>query len=126
MIQPVPGRTIDGTQSQGSAIGQSGTDRATLGWMIQSRWDWICNTLSASIGEGPGWDKWDFLEIANEVELADLRNIFVKFLEHPPTTKLSSLIWAKREDYIAAHGEITEELELPARKVESDRWGKNP
>ncbi|HZL78245.1 MAG TPA: hypothetical protein VFC17_05280, partial [Candidatus Limnocylindrales bacterium] len=31
LMQPVPGRKICGTQTQGSAVGPSGTDRATLG-----------------------------------------------------------------------------------------------
>ncbi len=96
-------------------------DKALKKWTVENRWLPAVNRIR----EQRSWDKWDFLEIANEVELADLRNILVKFLENPAKTKVSSLIWAKRADYVAAHGEITEDIELPARKVDDD-WNKNP
>ncbi|MCI0541611.1 MAG: DEAD/DEAH box helicase family protein [Verrucomicrobiales bacterium] len=90
-------------------------DKALKKWTVINRWLPAVNRIR----EQHGWDKWDFLEIANEVELADLRNIFVKFLENPSATKVSSLVWAKRQDYVATHGEITEDFELPERKVEN-------
>ena len=97
-------------------------DKALKKWTVVNRWLPAVNRIR----EQYGWDKWDFLEIANETELADLRNILVKYLENPSATKVSSLVWAKREDYVAAHGEITEDIELPERKVENNRWDKNP
>ena len=97
-------------------------DKALKKWTVENRWLPAVNRIR----ENHGWDKWDFLEIANEVELADLRNILIKRLKNPPAAKPSSFIWAKREDYVAAHGEITDDIELPARKVDNDRWGKNP
>ena len=96
-------------------------DKALKKWTVINRWLPAVNRIR----ENHGWDKWDFLEIANEVELSDLRNILVKFLANPSATKVSSLIWAKRADYIAAHGEFTDDFELPERKVEDD-WNKNP
>jgi type III restriction enzyme len=97
-------------------------DKALKKWTVINRWLPAVNRIR----EQHGWDKWDFLEIANETELADLRNILVKFLENPSKTKVSSLIWAKREDYIAAHGEFTDDFELPERPVETESWNKNP
>lgn len=96
-------------------------DKALKKWTVINRWLPAVNRIR----EQHGWDKWDFLEIANETELADLRNILVKFLANPSATKVPSLIWAKRADYIAAHGEFTDDFELPERKVEDD-WNKNP
>lgn len=97
-------------------------DKALKKWTLINRWLPAVNRIR----EQHDWDKWDFLEIANEVELADMRNILVKFLENPSATKVSSLIWAKRQDYIAAHGEFTDDFEIPERPVEAESWNKNP
>jgi type III restriction enzyme len=97
-------------------------DKALKKWTVMNRWLPAVNRIR----EQHHWVKWDFLEIANEVELADMRNILIKFLENPSATKVSSLIWAKRQDYIAAHGEFTDDLELPERTVEEDDWNKSP
>jgi type III restriction enzyme len=97
-------------------------DKALKKWTVINRWLPAVNRIR----EQHHWDKWDFLEIANEVELADMRNILVKFLENPSATKVSSLIWAKRQDYIAVHGEFTDDLELPERTVEDEDWNKSP
>ena len=96
-------------------------DKALKKWTVENRWLPAVNRIRDQFG----WDKWDFLEIANEVELADLRNIVVERLEHPPAKKPSSLIWAKRADYVAAHGEPADDLELPERTVHADTWKKN-
>ena len=97
-------------------------DKALKKWTVENRWLPAVNRIR----EQHGWDKWGFLEIANEVELADLRNILVKFLKNPSAAKVSSVVWARREDYIAAHGEITDDLEIPERQVESESWDQNP
>lgn len=97
-------------------------DKALKKWTVINRWLPAVNRIR----EQHDWEKWDFLEIANEVELADMRNILVKFLENPSATKVSSLIWAKRQDYIAAHGEFTDDFEIPERPVEAESWNKNP
>jgi type III restriction enzyme len=97
-------------------------DKALKKWTVENRWLPAVNRIR----EQHGWDKWDFLEIANEVDLADFRNILVGRLRHRPAEKLSSLVWAKREDYVATHGEITEDFEVPARKVDVERWSKSP
>ena len=97
-------------------------DKALKKWTVENRWLPAVNRIRDQYG----WDKWDFLEIANEVELADLRNILVERLEHPPAKKPSSLIWAKREAYVAAHGQPTDDLELPERTVGADTWKKSP
>jgi hypothetical protein len=96
-------------------------DKALKKWTVLNRWLPAVNRIR----EQHDWDKWDFLEISNDVELADLRNILVKFIENPSATKVSSLIWAKRQDYVAAHGEFTDDLELPERSVDED-WDNNP
>jgi len=97
-------------------------DKALKKWTVENRWLPAVNRIR----EKHGWDKWDFLEIANEMELADLRNIFLHRLKSPPSAKPSSLIWAKRDDYVAAHGEITEDFELPVRSLDNKRWEKSP
>jgi type III restriction enzyme len=91
-------------------------DKALKKWTVLNRWLPAINRIRGQ----HGWDKWDFLEIANEVELADLRNILLKFLKNPSANKVSSLIWAKREDYIAAYGEFDDDIELPKRTKEVD------
>jgi len=92
-------------------------DKALKKWTVINRWLPAINRIRLKYG----WDKWDFLEIANETELADLRNILVKFLENPSATKVSSLIWAKRQDYIETHGEFEDDIELPKRSVDRNR-----
>lgn len=96
-------------------------DKALKKWTVINRWLPAINRIRDQYA----WDKWDFLEIANETELADLRNILLKFLENPSATKVSSLVWAKREDYVAAHGEFADDIELPRRTVD-ENWEKNP
>jgi type III restriction enzyme len=97
-------------------------DKAMKKWTVINRWLPAINRIR----EQHGWDKWDFLEIANEVELADLRNILLRFLKNPAATKVSSLVWAKRADYIATHGDIMDDFELPERTVDIAEWNKNP
>lgn len=97
-------------------------DKALKKWTVVNRWLPAINRIR----EQHEWEKWDFLEIANETELADLRNILVKYLENPSAARVSSLIWAKRQDYEAAHGEFADDIELPDRPVEEESWNKNP
>jgi hypothetical protein len=49
-------------------------------WTVESRWLPAVNRIR----EQHGWDRWDFLEIANETALADLRNILLQKLSQPP------------------------------------------
>ena len=97
-------------------------DKALKKWTVENLWLPAVNRIR----QQHGWDKWDFLEIANEVELADLRNILIKRLKEPPSVKPSSLVWAKREAYVAANGDITEDLEMPPRTIAKERSLKNP
>ena len=53
-------------------------DKAEKKWTVEQRWLPAVN----SIRDKYGWARWDFLEIASEEELADLRNILLKRLAH--------------------------------------------
>ena len=55
-------------------------DKPEKKWTVENRWLPAANRIRAQ----HGWDKWDFLEIADESSLADLRNILLKRLAHPP------------------------------------------
>ena len=58
-------------------------------------------------------------------ELFTTAELFGNAIGHEELDKVSSLIWARRRDYIAEHGEFTDDFEPPERKVEDD-WEKNP
>jgi type III restriction enzyme len=55
-------------------------DKEPKKWTVENRWLPAVNRIR----EQNGWDKWDFLEIANETALADLRNILLPKLSQPP------------------------------------------
>jgi len=55
-------------------------DKTSKKWTVENRWLPAVNRIR----DQHGWEKWDFLEIANETDLADLRNILLKRLSHPP------------------------------------------
>jgi type III restriction enzyme len=55
-------------------------DKASKKWTVENRWLPAVNRIR----EQHGWDKWDFLEIANETGVADLRNILLNKLSQPP------------------------------------------
>ena len=55
-------------------------DKAAKKWTVENRWLPAVNRIR----QQHGWDKWDFLEIANEADLADLRNILLQRLSQPP------------------------------------------
>ena len=55
-------------------------DKAAKKWTVENRWLPAVNRIR----EQRGWDKWDFLEIADETALADLRNILLDRLSQPP------------------------------------------
>jgi type III restriction enzyme len=90
-------------------------DKAEKKWTVENRWLPAVNRIR----EQYGWDKWDFLEIADEAALADLRNILLKRLA-------VSSVWKDRAAYEREHGRLTEEFELPPRRVGQKGWGKNP
>jgi type III restriction enzyme len=90
-------------------------DKAEKKWTVENRWLPAVNRIR----EQYGWDKWDFLEIADEAALADLRHILLKRLA-------VSSVWKDRAAYEREHGRLTEEFELPPRRVGQKGWGKNP
>ena len=55
-------------------------DKASKKWTVENRWLPAVNRIR----EPYGWDRWEFLEIADETALADLRNILLEKLSQPP------------------------------------------
>jgi type III restriction enzyme len=55
-------------------------DKASKKWTVENRWLPAVNRIR----EPYGWDRWEFLEIADETALADLRNILLERLSQPP------------------------------------------
>ncbi len=55
-------------------------DKASKKWTVENRWLPAVNRIR----EQHGWDRWDFLEIANETALSDLRNVLLSKLSQPP------------------------------------------
>jgi type III restriction enzyme len=55
-------------------------DKEPKKWTVENRWLPAVNRIR----EQHGWDRWEFLEIANEAALADLRNILLQKLSQPP------------------------------------------
>jgi type III restriction enzyme len=54
-------------------------DKPEKKWTVENRWLPAINRVR----DRHGWAKWDFLEIADETNLADLKNILLKRLAHP-------------------------------------------
>ena len=55
-------------------------DKPEKKWTVENRWLPAVNRIR----EQHGWDKWDFLEIASESALADLRNLLLGKISQPP------------------------------------------
>lgn len=86
-------------------------------WTATERWVPAVNALPAARGFG----RWDFLEVAGETKVADLRNILLKWLDAPADTKprvRASVMDLRRElEYL--EGPFTEDFDLPPRSKSS-------
>jgi hypothetical protein len=89
-------------------------DKPSKVWTATERWVPSVNALPAARGFG----RWDFLEIAGETQIADFRNILLKWLDAPADAKprVRADVWSLRREYEHVNGPITEDLKLPERK----------
>ena len=73
------------------------------------------NALPAARGFG----RWDFLEVAGETKVADLRNILLKWLDAPADAKprVRANVWDLRKELEHLEGPFTEDFELPPRST---------
>ena len=97
-------------------------DKPQKKWTVENRWLPAVNLIR----EQYGWDRWDFLEIENETRLADFRNEILKKIAHAEPAKPARDVWSERAEYERESGQMTEDFELPERRVDVSRWGKNP
>ncbi|MEO5961202.1 MAG: hypothetical protein ABIZ49_07320, partial [Opitutaceae bacterium] len=92
-------------------------------WTASERWVPAVNALPAPRGFG----RWDFLEIAGETKLADFRNILLQWLDAPADAKprVRAQVMDLRREFEFLNGPITEDFELPERKVDASAY-RNP
>jgi len=88
-------------------------DKPAKIWTATERWVPAVNALPAARGFG----RWDFMEIAGETKVADLRNIVLKWLDAPadskPRIRAGALDLRRELEFI--DGPFTEDFELPPR-----------
>ncbi len=89
-------------------------DKPAKIWTVTERWVPAVNALPPDRGFG----RWDFIEIAGETQIADFRNILLKWLDAPADNKprIRADPWSLRKELEYLEGPITEDFELPARK----------
>jgi type III restriction enzyme len=89
-------------------------DKPSKVWTATERWVPAVNALPPTRGFG----RWDFIEIAGETQIADFRNLILKWLDAPADVKpnIRADVWSLRREYEFINGPITEDLELPERK----------
>jgi type III restriction enzyme len=82
-------------------------------WTVTERWLPAVNNLSVARGFG----RWDFLELAGQTQVADFRNILLKWLDAPVHAKprIRASVMSLRREWEETEGPITEDLELPER-----------
>jgi len=92
-------------------------------WTASERWVPAVNALPAARGFG----RWDFLEVAGETKVADLRNILLKWLDAPADTKprIRAGVMDLRREFEHVNGPITEDFELPERQLDPSAY-RNP
>ncbi|MDO8543871.1 MAG: DEAD/DEAH box helicase family protein [Opitutaceae bacterium] len=89
-------------------------DKPAKVWTAAERWVPAVNALPASRGFG----RWDFLELAGQTQVADFRNILLKWLDAPADSKprVRADVWSLRREVEATEGPLTEDIDLPERK----------
>jgi type III restriction enzyme len=86
-------------------------------WTATERWVPAVNALSPELSFG----RWDFMEIAGETQVADFRNILLKWLDAPADAKprVRADVWSLRRDLEETEGPFNEDFELPPRSKSS-------
>ncbi len=92
-------------------------------WTATERWVPAVNALPLNRSFG----RWDFIEIAGETQLADFRNILLRWLDAPADTKprIRAGVMDLRREFEHVNGPITEDFELPERTVDASAY-RNP
>ncbi len=91
-------------------------DKPEKVWTVTERWLPAVNNLSAERGYG----RWDFIELAGQTQVADFRNILLKWLDAPAGAKprIRADVWSLRRDMEETEGSWTEDFELPERRLD--------
>lgn len=89
-------------------------DKPAKVWTATERWVPAVNALPAARGFG----RWDFLELAGQTQVADFRNILLKWLDAPADAKprVRADVWSLRRELEFTDGPPDEDFELPERK----------
>ncbi|MGH7943937.1 MAG: BPTD_3080 family restriction endonuclease [Opitutaceae bacterium] len=84
-------------------------------WTASERWVPAVNALPGARGFG----RWDFLELAGQTQVADFRNILLKWLDAPADAKprVRADVWSLRKELEFIEGPFTEDFELPPRST---------
>ncbi|MGH8021537.1 MAG: BPTD_3080 family restriction endonuclease [Opitutaceae bacterium] len=90
--------------------------KAAKVWTAAERWVPAVNALPAERGFG----RWDFLELAGETQVADFRNILLKWLDAPADAKprIRADVWSLRRESEEVEGAWSEDFDLPERTVD--------
>ncbi len=89
-------------------------------WTVTERWLPAINNLPPARGYG----RWDFLELAGQTQVADFRNIILKWLDAPANAKprIRASVWSLRREWEEVEGPITEDFELPERRLDASAY----
>ncbi|MEO7798140.1 MAG: DEAD/DEAH box helicase family protein [Opitutaceae bacterium] len=92
-------------------------------WTVTERWLPAVNHLPPTRSYG----RWDFLELAGQTQVADFRNILLKWLDAPANAKpcVRASVMSLRREWEATEGPITEDFELPERRLDASAY-RNP
>ena len=98
-------------------------DKYAKVWTATERWVPAVNALALDRSFG----RWDFLEVAGETKLADLRNILLSWLDAPADSKprIRASVMELRRELEFIEGPFTEDFELPERVVDASAY-RNP
>ena len=97
-------------------------DKEAKRWTVLNRWLPAVNRIR----NHHGWDKWDFLELDAQRAVADFRNLLLARLRELALAEPMSGVWAGRRDDELKNGLWMDDFEIPERRVDLERWGKNP
>jgi type III restriction enzyme len=97
-------------------------DKDAKRWTILHRWLPAVNRIR----ERYGWHQWDFLELDEARAVADFRVLLLDRLRELALSEPLSGFWAERRDDELKRGLWMDDFELPERRVDLDRWNKNP
>ena len=67
-----------------------------------------------------------FLELDAQRAVADFRNLLLARLRELALAEPMSGVWAGRRDDELKNGLWMDDFEIPERRVDLERWGKNP